>query len=49
MSAHDLLSLLNEFGKGDKTRGLPRILSHFPKELNKFDNTGVRMLDSIYH
>ena len=30
-------------------RGLPSILSPFPNEFNKFNNTGARMLDSIYH
>ena len=30
-------------------RGLPSILSLFPNEFNKFNNTGARMLDSIYH
>ena len=30
-------------------RGLPSILSLFHKEFNKFNNTGARMLDSIYH
>ena len=25
------------------------ILSVFPKEFNKFNNTDARMLDSIYH
>ena len=49
MSAHDLLNLLNELGKRDKMRGLPSILSLFRNEINKFNNTGVRMLDSIYH
>ena len=29
MSAHVLLNLLNELGKRDKMRGLPRILSLF--------------------
>ena len=29
--------------------GLPSILSLFHNEFNKFNNTGVRMLDSIYH
>ena len=29
MSAHDLLNLLNELGKRNKMRGLPRILSLF--------------------
>ena len=30
-------------------QGLLSILSLFRKELNKFNNTRVRMLDSIYH
>ena len=45
MSAHVLLNLLNELGKRDKMRGLPRILSHLRNEL-KINNTGARMLDS---
>ena len=49
MSAHVLLNLLNELGKRDKMRGLPSILSLFRKELNQFNNTRARMLDSIYH
>ena len=49
MSAHVLLNLLNEKGKGIKMRGLLSILSLFHKECNKFNNTGPRMLDSIYH
>ena len=49
MSAHVLLNLLNELGKRDKMRGLPSILSLFRNEFNKFNNTRVRMLDSIYH
>ena len=49
MSAHVLLNLLNELGKRDKMRGLPSILSLFPNEFNKFNNTKARMLDSIYH
>ena len=47
MSAHVLLDLLNELGKRDKMRGLPSILSRFRNELNKFNNTRARMLDSI--
>ena len=39
MSAYALLNLLNAFGK-------PRILSLFRNELNKFNNTRARMLDS---
>ena len=38
MSAHVLLNLLNEL------RNLV-----FRNKLNKFSNTGARMLDSIYH
>ena len=49
MNAHVLLNLLNEMGKKDKTRGLLSILSLFRNEFNKFNNTGARMLDSIYH
>ena len=47
MSAHVLLNLLNEWGKRDKMRGLPSILSFFRNEFNKFNNTRARMLDSI--
>ena len=49
MSAHVLLNLLNELGKSDKMRGLPSILSFYPNEFDKFNNTEARMLDSIYH
>ena len=41
MSIYVLMNLLNELRKSDKMQGLP--------ELNKFHNTGARMLDSIYH
>ena len=49
MSAHILLNLLNELEKRDKMQGLPSILSLFCNELNKFNNTRARMLDSVYH
>ena len=49
MSADVKLNLFNELGKRYKMRGLPSILSLFRKELNKFNNIGARMLDSIYH
>ena len=49
MSAHVLLNLLNELGKSDKMQGLPSILLLFRTEFNKFNNTGARILDSIYH
>ena len=49
MSAHVLLNLFNELGERDKMRGMPSILSRFRNEFNKFNITGARMLDSIYH
>ena len=49
MSAHALLNLLNELGKRDKMRGWLSILSLFHNKFNKFNNTGARMLDSIYY
>ena len=48
-SVHVLLNLLNELGKRDKLQGLPSMLSLFHNELNKFNDTRARMLDSIYH
>ena len=49
MSAHVLLNLLNELGKKIRYGAVPSILSVFPNEFNKFNNTGARMQDSIYH
>ena len=49
MSVKVLMNLLNELGKSDKLRGLPNIFSVFRNELNKFNNTGARMLYSIHH
>ena len=49
MSAHVFLNLFNKLRKRDKMRGLPGILSFFCIKFNKFNNTGARMLDSIYH
>ena len=49
MNAHVLLNLLNELGKRDKMRDLTSILSLFRNEFNKFNNTGARIIDSIYH
>ena len=49
MSAHVLLNLLNELRKSGKMRSLPSILLFFHNEFNKFNNTGARMLDSVYH
>ena len=49
MSVHVLLNLLNKLRIRDKMRGLTSILLLFRNLLNKFNNTRVRMLDSIYH
>ena len=46
MTAHVLLHLLNELGKKDEMQ--PRLAEHFVifrNKLNKFNNTGPRMLD----
>ena len=50
MTDHVLLNLLYQtiWGKRNKMRGLPSILSLFRNELNKFNNTRARMLDYIY-
>ena len=45
MSAHVLLNLFNELGKSDKCEAFLLFRSKF----NKFNYTGARMLDSIYH
>ena len=49
MSAHVLLNILTKLGNSDKMRGLPSVLSLFRNKLNKFNNTGARILDSFYH
>ena len=49
MSAHVLLNLSNEFGKKIRCEALSSILSVFPNVFNKFNNTGARMQNSIYH
>ena len=49
ISAHISLNLLNELRKRDKMRCLLGILSLLCNELNKFNNTGAQMLDSIFH
>ena len=49
MSTHVLLNLLNELGKKIRCEAMPSILSVFPNEFNKFNNTAARMQDSIYH
>ena len=49
MSANVLLNLLNELGEKRYMRGLSSILSLNRNEFHKFNNTGARMLDPIYH
>ena len=49
MSAHVLLNLLIKLGKMIRWEALPNILSVFPKEFNKFNNTGAQIQDSVYH
>ena len=48
MSEHVLLDLLNELRKRDKCEAY-WAFCHFRNKFNKFNNTGARMLDSIYH
>ena len=48
MSAHVLLNSLNELGKEIKCEAC-RAFYLYRNELNKFNNTRARMLDSIYH
>ena len=51
MSAHVLLNVLNELGKDleIKCEACRAFYLFFRNEFNKFNNTRVRMLDSIYH
>ena len=47
MSAHVLLNLLNELGKRDKCEPCRTFYRFFAT--SKFNYTGARVLDSIYH
>ena len=49
MSAHVLLTLLNELGRSVKMLGLTSISLLFQNMLKKFNNTGATMVDSVYH
>ena len=49
MSAPALLNLLNKLVKSDQVRCLSSIYSLLRNEVKKFNNTGARVLDSIYH
>ena len=48
MSDH-VVEFIKRVVENDKMRVLPSNLSRFRNEVNKFSNTGVRMLVSIYH
>ena len=48
MSDH-VVEFIKRVGENDKMRVLPSNLSRFRNEVNKFSNTGARMLVSIYH
>ena len=49
MKSHVILNLLNKLREKDKMLNVLSILSLFCNSLNKFNNTGAQMLDSIYH
>ena len=49
MSVYALLNILDVLRKIHKMRDLLIILSLFPNEFNKVNNTGVCILDSINH
>ena len=49
MSAYVLSKLSNELRKRDKMRDWPSILSLFRNGFDKFNKTGVFVLDYIYH
>ena len=49
MNAHVLLNILNELGEKNKMRDYAEHLIGFPNSFNKFNNTGARVQDSIYH
>ena len=50
-SAQCIIEFMKRVGGGGKIRceALLNVLSVFPNELNKFNNTGAQMQDSIYH
>ena len=49
MSAHVLLNLLNELRKRDKYETSQAFYLNVARCFDKLNNTGARMLDSIYH
>ena len=48
MSVHVVLNLLNKLRIRNNMLGYPSISPLCYNELNKFNNTGSRMIDSIY-
>ena len=48
-SVHVLLYVLHELEKRGKIRDLSSILSLFSIKINKQNNTGARMIGSMYH
>ena len=49
MTVHVLSISLNELRKKDKMQCLLSFKSQFRNEFNKFNNTGARILDYLYH
>ena len=49
MSAHVLSNILKEMGKETKSEACQAFYRFFYYEVNKLNNTGAQMLDSIYH
>ena len=49
MSAHVLLNLLNDKMRGSAEQDKMRGSAGFPNKFNKFNITGARMQDSVYH
>ena len=49
MSAHVLLNLFSKLGKKIRCEAVLSSLSIFSNKFNKFNYTGVRIQDSIYH
>ena len=44
-----IIEFIKRVGEKDKMRGFAKHFIVFPNEFNKFNNSGARMQDSIYH
>ena len=45
-----IIEFIKWVGEKDKMQGFAKhLISVFPNKFNKFNNTGARMQDSIYH